>query len=333
MARTKSLIRLPFSKFKINKQTIFNIVGFLLIGFALVLLLSYAKNFAPMGGGRILFKINNAMINKFGLLSIFVPFIILFFSGHFFNTKKLRFVKPNISGGIVLVFIALLGVFQSGAFGKLIFENLSMDFSLIGAIIIMAVMFVIGLVLFLDTSIDLFILFVIDIFKSAFSFVKSYFFRSSEKRSFDEGRKVEEEKRDFIEDKQAEQKHKIQVPMPVSSPNQPVSTGSGGITIKPLAQNMKTTWIYPPLSLLNDVTQKEADRGDVNRNADVIEKTLDSFGIRARVSEVNRGPAITQYALEITQGTRLSKITALGNDLALALAATTGQVRIEAPIP
>jgi S-DNA-T family DNA segregation ATPase FtsK/SpoIIIE len=68
-------------------------------------------------------------------------------------------------------------------------------------------------------------------------------------------------------------------------------------------------------------------------NASIIEKTLQSFGIMARVAEVNLGPAVTQYALEIALGTKLSKITGLTNDLALALAAPTGQIRIEAPIP
>ncbi len=335
MARTRSLIRLPFLKFKINKQTIFNIVGFLIIGLALVLILSYAKNFAPDGGGRVLFTINDFMISRFGGLSIFLPFIFLLFSGHFFNTKRLKFIKPNISGGIVLVFISLMGIFQSGSYGKVIFENLSLDFSLIGAIIILTVIFIVGLVLFLDTSIDLFLLFVLGVLKSVFLFVKQYLFRSFEqKRGFEDNKKSGDDRRDFIQDKAREEK--IKTPLPIAAApaiSRPPSVGSGGITIKPLAQNVKTTWVYPPLSLLNDLNQKEADRGDVNKNADIIEKTLDSFGIRARVVEVNRGPAITQYALEITQGTRLSKITALSNDLALAIAATTGQVRIEAPIP
>lgn len=334
MARTKTLVRLPFLKLKINRQTIFNIIGFLFVALSLVLFLSFAKNFAPEGGGRFLFLINSFMIARFGVLSIFLPFIVLFFSGHFFNTKRLKFIKLNMSGGVTLVFIALLGIFQSGSYGKAIFENLSLDFSLIGAVIIMSVIFVIGLVLFLNTSIDLFILFVYDIFKSLFNFIKTYLFRSlEEKRVFDEGKKTKEEKREFIQDRGVEEKQKIQLPLRTSPSHGIPSIGTAGITIKPLAKNPKTTWIYPPLSLLNDVTQKEADRGDVNKNADTIEKTLDSFGIRARVVEVNRGPAITQYALEITKGMRLSRITALGNDLALALAATTGQVRIEAPIP
>ena len=49
--------------------------------------------------------------------------------------------------------------------------------------------------------------------------------------------------------------------------------------------------------------------------------------------EVNLGPAVTQYALEVALGTKLSKITSLERDLALALAAPTGTIRIEAPIP
>ena len=91
-------------------------------------------------------------------------------------------------------------------------------------------------------------------------------------------------------------------------------------------------WEYPPLTLLSNKGGGEADRGDVKSNAAIIEQTLDSFGIRAKVVEVNYGPSVTQYGLEITRGTKLSKITGLATDLALALAAPTGQIRIEAPI-
>jgi S-DNA-T family DNA segregation ATPase FtsK/SpoIIIE len=92
-------------------------------------------------------------------------------------------------------------------------------------------------------------------------------------------------------------------------------------------------WKYPPLDLLSEAELGRADRGDIKGNAAIIEKTLESFGIRARVVEVNLGPAVTQYALEVALGTKLSKITALERDLALALAAPTGTIRIEAPIP
>lgn len=94
-----------------------------------------------------------------------------------------------------------------------------------------------------------------------------------------------------------------------------------------------TVWSPPPLSLLSDEKRGKADRGDLKQNAAIIERTLDSFGIEAKVIEVNCGPAVTQYALEIALGTKLSKINALQSDLALALAAPQGQIRIEAPIP
>jgi len=92
-------------------------------------------------------------------------------------------------------------------------------------------------------------------------------------------------------------------------------------------------WKYPPLSLLSEKIGSVAERGDVKKNAAIIEKTLDSFGVQARVAEVNGGPAVTQYALEISAGTKISKIANLQHDLALALATPTGTVRIEAPIP
>lgn len=98
----------------------------------------------------------------------------------------------------------------------------------------------------------------------------------------------------------------------------------------PLAE---AVWEYPPLTLLSDTLGAEADRGDIARNAQLIEKTLESFGVRAKVVEINKGPAVTQYALESAQGTKIVHIKSLQNDLALALASPTGSVRIEAPIP
>lgn len=125
---------------------------------------------------------------------------------------------------------------------------------------------------------------------------------------------------------------------PPAPPRQEVkkeATLAGGLvaeTVKNLPSET-VVWEYPPLSLLSDERGAEADRGDVAYNASVIEKTLDSFGIKARVVEVNMGPAVTQYALESAQGTKIARIKNLQNDLAMALASPTGAVRIEAPIP
>lgn len=92
-------------------------------------------------------------------------------------------------------------------------------------------------------------------------------------------------------------------------------------------------WEYPPLSILADAPEREADRGDISKNASIIEETLASFGVKAKVVEINEGPSVTQYALGSAQGTKIAKISNLQNDIAMALASPTGSVRIEAPIP
>ncbi|PIR43172.1 DNA translocase FtsK [candidate division WWE3 bacterium CG10_big_fil_rev_8_21_14_0_10_32_10] len=92
-------------------------------------------------------------------------------------------------------------------------------------------------------------------------------------------------------------------------------------------------WEYPPLTLLNDGDNIKADTGDTTQRRNIIERTLNSFGIKAQVVDVNTGPAVTQYALRVDEGVKTSRITNLQSDLALSLASPNGQVRIEAPIP
>jgi S-DNA-T family DNA segregation ATPase FtsK/SpoIIIE len=89
-------------------------------------------------------------------------------------------------------------------------------------------------------------------------------------------------------------------------------------------------YTFPPLELL------EADKGypasgDIKTNANIIEKTLENFGIPVEMGEVNVGPTVTQYTLRPAGGVKLAKITALHRDISLALAAHP--IRIEAPIP
>lgn len=334
MARRRSIFKLPFSKVKvkINSKTILNIIGFFLVLTGIITLLSFAHLLSPSDtSGKMLAKINQILIELFGGMSIFIPFLALLFSGHFFNGKKLKLVKPNISIGITLIFIALLGFFSAGAWGKSIYENLSQDFTSFGAVVILLVTFIIGLILFLDTSVDAFILLLLKLAKSSLLFIKRYVFREllhGRKESRKEEEKEYREHTDDVFIKDA--KTLVQKPVPAA---QLAAAEKKDFIIKPIMHTGSATWNFPSFSLLADIAQRVADRGDVNENADIIEKTLDSFGIRARVVDTNFGPTVTQYALEITRGTKLSKITALGNDLALALAAPTGQVRIEAPIP
>lgn len=89
-------------------------------------------------------------------------------------------------------------------------------------------------------------------------------------------------------------------------------------------------WKFPPVELLNQ-KQDKADAGDVQTNAEIIRETLNNFNINVEMEGANIGPRVTQYTLKPPPGTKLQKITALDNNLALDLAATS--IRIEAPIP
>ena len=85
-----------------------------------------------------------------------------------------------------------------------------------------------------------------------------------------------------------------------------------------------------PLNLLNKKSGKP-NSGDIKHNAYIISRTLENFNIPVEMGEVEVGPSVTQYTLKPAEGVKLSRITNLGNDLALSLAAHP--LRIEAPIP
>ncbi|MDZ7786569.1 MAG: DNA translocase FtsK 4TM domain-containing protein [Candidatus Saccharibacteria bacterium] len=89
-------------------------------------------------------------------------------------------------------------------------------------------------------------------------------------------------------------------------------------------------WQFPGMDLLNK-KQDKADAGDVEGNADIIKETMANFNINVEMEGANIGPRVTQYTLKPPTGVKLTKITALENNLALDLAATS--IRIEAPIP
>ncbi len=102
------------------------------------------------------------------------------------------------------------------------------------------------------------------------------------------------------------------------------------------SEEVKSHWqptnikIDLPLDLLNGKISKPTS-GDIKANIEIIKLTLDKFGIPVEMGEVSVGPTVTQYTLKPAEGIKLSRITALNNDLSMALAAHP--VRIEAPIP
>lgn len=97
-----------------------------------------------------------------------------------------------------------------------------------------------------------------------------------------------------------------------------------------LKKRKKSRHVAFPLNLLNRTTEQPA-AGNVERNKAIIVDTLKNFGIEVEMGDVSIGPTVTQYTLKPSVGVKVSQITTLSNDLALALAAHP--IRIEAPIP
>jgi DNA segregation ATPase FtsK/SpoIIIE, S-DNA-T family len=92
-------------------------------------------------------------------------------------------------------------------------------------------------------------------------------------------------------------------------------------------------YVLPPLPLLRDpeLHYSSAQEGVVREKAAVLERTLAEFRIEVRVVEIDTGPVITMFELELSAGTKVSQIASLSNDIARALRAPA--VRVVAPLP
>ncbi len=93
-------------------------------------------------------------------------------------------------------------------------------------------------------------------------------------------------------------------------------------------------YVFPPLNLLSRPKNGGGNgnsRSEIERNADTLQRTLNSFGVHVKLLNVSCGPAVTRYELQPEQGVKVSSITKLENDIKLNLAAA--DIRIEAPIP
>ncbi|MDD3679669.1 MAG: DNA translocase FtsK [Candidatus Shapirobacteria bacterium] len=306
----------------LKKNTLFSVLAVIFIGLAFLVTISFLRRVPALT------RLNEQLIKIFGWTAFFFPFVLLSF-GLVLSGLKTSWAKPNILFGAVIFFICLSGASQSGIMGQFLELWLANYISQIGATLVYSLGAFIGLIILFDTSIES----IVNRAGKIFFTIKGYFVDDDQKGrvGFEESDQEElsPEKKGknirIIDRSKTDEKSKVNR-LSESRPEEDTALAD-----VPGARG--NVWRYPNLSLLSDKPGGKADRGNVNKNADIIEKTLDSFGITARVVEVNPGPAVTQYAIEVALGTKLSKITGLSDNLASALASPTGQIRIEAPIP
>jgi len=304
--------RKPF-KIKLKQSTLYTFSTVGLFTIAGIIILSFSRQ------GPFLTKLFLVLTSYFGWGTIFLPFLLIV-AGLMLIRLQWRFAHPNVLVGGLLLMISLTALTRSGSIGFEIWQNLAFLITHTGAFLVLFGFVFIGLVVAFNTSLEEMLIFISKIFSS----LRKISNPSASKRVPFEIRQQKEEK--------VTGKTNFRLS---GEPTKPIVTNELDSTKNPMVSLSAAgqVWEYPPLSLLSENISGKADRGDIKSNADTIERTLDSFGISATVKEVNPGPAVTQYALDIALGTRLSKVMALSTDLALALAAPTGQIRIEAPIP
>lgn len=318
---------------KLKKETVYTIGAIWMWIFAVTITLSF------FGEGILLTRIRDELTYLIGLLLFALPPFLVSLSFLFFKVKS-PIGKTHVPMGMGIIILALLGLTRGGIIGNAMWEAVAINISIEGAILVYLGIFVIGCIIFFNTSLDRLVNVILTIFHTIADSLVSFFKDFTRKKA-----PIFGQQKLPLGLKTQDDRPLIKLPVvpppvtPASSTKDTSIHGNkqdlahmGPMTNAPKASD-SVIWEYPPLTLLHDIPGQKADRGDMRKNTSIIEKTLDGFGITAKVVEVNTGPAVTQYALEIALGTKVSKITSLSSDLALALAAPTGQVRIEAPIP
>lgn len=309
-------------KLKLKPQTYASIAQVFFFAAAFLIILSFSRR------GLILVRFNDLMMDIFGWATIFLPFIFLSFS--FLVSKiKLPLSQPNVIVGSILIFLSLSGLGKSGNLGLTFWDGVSTLVTPLGATIVFLGIALTGFIILFNTSFD-----------QLFKLIKAFWSASSVyivgQKSVGGGRIFPKKDFKILGSQPLQPSLNINFNKNETSQSLKKDEPENKIITEKLVSNVKgdtTVWKYPPINLFSSDQIGKVDRGDINGNADIIEKTLESFGITANIVEVNLGPAVTQYAIQVALGTKLSKITALERDLALALSAPTGAIRIEAPIP
>ena len=274
---------------------------------------------AALSGIYMTFVNKNYGINikSIGLCMIFLSILIL---------SHIRFISNldiDISSTFKLVLEQTLSSFKGeniangggiiGASVLLLFIKL---FSLVGTKIIAVAFIAVGLIFLFDVE-------VIELIKKVSSAIYNGL-----KKAFVNRPNKEKKEKVLIEAEAEEVEKKVvsldelkETPEIVEKPKEPMILPDDG------------SYVLPSYDLLNESnkTSKNNDKTLIKQNVEKLEKVFKDFEIDAKVVEVNVGPAVTQYEMELKSGTKVSRVLGINREISLALAAK--EVRIQAPIP
>lgn len=296
--------------------------------------------------GKVGVSVDQALSHVLGWDRIALPFILFAIGIHELTPQKFPLKTTNYVG--FLLFFASLNPFihvanadaaelpeklatLGGKLGSLLAEPMISLLGRFGAGTLFMALFVVSLLLIFNTSLKR----VVQILNVIFGYLRKFLsaLLAPFKWIFAKQASLKEEK---IRAQVTKQPEIVEKPLPPPvRPKQAEPSGEEEGDEEtghepPPKPKRRQPKIEVPYELLTKRDQKPTS-GDIQRNQYVIQRTLETFGIPVEMGDVAVGPTVTQFTLKPAEGVKLSRITALHNDLALALAAHP--IRIEAPIP
>ncbi len=304
---------------RIHPETKNSILAVILVGLAVLLLLAAFHKAGPVGDFVYL-----ALEKLFGWGYYLLPTISLLVAGTFLLARRKIFLANSIIGSVLFIIsgLGLLDILldgKGGVAGKLV-GFLQVPFGYTASIILAFVLLITSVLVTFNASIK--------------------FWRAGEKEPAETAEpetngEIEEvkiadsapapAKNKKTAEEDEEELEKDGEEMELESIATAAAARKANLKIKEYGN-----YVPPPMSLLKSSVEKPTS-GDLRANANIIKRTLDSFGIPVEMGEINIGPKVTRYTLKPAEGVKLAKIIALNQDLSLALAAHP--IRIEAPIP
>ncbi len=275
---------------------------------------------ASLGKAGVVGNSAYTLLNKlFGIGYFLIPIILSMLGIAFFKSIQTRFEFLKLIGSIVF-FVSGLGIIdiiitgKSGIIGHYISLPLIKLFDVYASCFILSGLILISSLIVLDTRLNIHYLMFWRLFK----------------------KKIKDGKEEIKEIRIAQGEKNQEIPQEENSVikkdpgRKKIVDEENDFDITPRTTPSNKKYVPPPLSLLERDSGKP-EVGDIKAHANIIKRTLANFGIIVEMDEISIGPSVTRYALKPAEGVKLSKIIALNNDLALALAAHP--IRIEAPIP
>jgi S-DNA-T family DNA segregation ATPase FtsK/SpoIIIE len=301
--------------FELHPDTKKSILGLAFIALAVIFTLAGFEKAGP--AGSVAYRGLHALL---GIGYFILPLALLFAAITFFMSERKRTATTTLAGAglLILSVLALIDIFRAGEGGYLgvILGSLKHPLGMIAATVTNVIILAISILMTANVPLR---------------------FKGREMTAEDEeetkaAARRREEVEPVIVESMPEPKNDKKKIKEVSEEMEVRVAESGDKKEKAHTppKQVDTKYTAPPLDLLSSDTTKPTT-GDLRANANIIKRTLESFGIPVEMGEVNIGPKVTRYTLKPAEGVKLSRITALSQDLAMVLAAHP--IRIEAPIP